>query len=220
MANTVIKIPYLTGDLTYTVDVVRPSDLATLQAGIALTVVSGVHQGIVSNAIAGKMIFQVKSGGQLVEVRIRTIADDVGPHTILTGLDGAGGVSLPVDPADDELLSTGWLIVYDELGQRENGVDISVKMTSGPGTAGASLDTKTRTATSATVTISGQTVSGYVQFTGLRRGATYKVTRGNFDGSTAPNPFAQRSAGATGSFTVPDAASFQIAETIGEELES
>ncbi|MCA9036301.1 MAG: hypothetical protein KDA91_14295 [Planctomycetaceae bacterium] len=218
MANTIINIPYLPGDLTYTVDVVRPSDLTTLQADIALSVVSGVHQGTVSEAIAGRMIFIIRQAGNFVEHRIRSIADDAGPYTILTGLDG-GSVALPVDPSDDDLLSTGWLIVYDKFGQRENGVNISIKMTSGPGTAGFSLDTEQRTATSATVTIEGQPVAGYVQFTGMRRGATFKVKRGTFE-TSVPNPFATRSAGAEVSFVVPDAPSFMIAENLGEEVAS
>lgn len=219
MANTIIKIPYLPGDLTYTVDVIDPADLSVEQADIALSVVSGVHQGTVSAALTGKFIFIIRQAGNFVEHRIRSIVDDAGPYTILTGLDG-GDVALPVNPSDDALLSTGWLIVYDELGQRENGVVIGLQMTSGPGTAGFSLDTKARTGTSATVTIDGSPVAGYVQFTGLRRGATYRVQRGAITAAAPASPFATRSIGSSVTFIVPNAASFQIAETLGQEVEA
>ena len=46
-------------------------------------------------------------------------------------LDGSN-VALPVNPSDDDLISTGWLIVYDEFGQRENGVTVSVRESSTP----------------------------------------------------------------------------------------
>lgn len=215
MANTLIKIPYLPGTLTYTVDVVDPDDLSTLEAGIALTEVSGVHEGTVTGPHAGKLIFVIRESGNFVEHRIRSIADDAGPYTILTGLDG-GSVPLPVNPSDDDLISTGWLIVYDHNGQRENGVTIRVRMTAGAGNAGFSLDTKERSQTSATVTVSGDPVAGYVQFTGLIRGATYEVTRGTFPSSDVTS-FAQRSAGSPVTFVVPDAPSFQLAENIGKE---
>jgi hypothetical protein len=219
MADTLIKIPYLPGDLTYTVDVVNPADLSVEQSDIALSVVSGVHQGTVSAALTGKFIFVIREEGNFVEHRIRSISDDAGPYTILTGLDG-GDVPLPVNPSDDDLLSTGWLIVYDENGQRENGVTIGLQMTAGPGTAGFSLDTKARSAVSATVTVADEPVAGYVQFTGLRRGASYRVQRGAIAAAAPTNPFATRSSGTSTTFTVPNAASFQIAETLGQEIES
>lgn len=218
MANTVIKIPYLPGDLGYTVDVVDPSDLLELQTNIALSVVSGVHQGTVTGSHAGMLIFVIRNSGSFVEHRIRTIADDAGPYTILTGLDSGDsiGVSLPGNPSDDALFSTGWLICYDEDGERENGVPITVTLKSGAGVAGIGLDTESRTKETATVNVSGEDVPGYVEFPGFRRGATYSVSRGGV--VSAPNPFAIRSSTGGPTFVVPDAASFAITEVLGKEV--
>lgn len=214
--DTTIRIPFLAGDLIYTVDVYDPTDLSTaVESDIALSVVSGQHEGTVSESLSGRFVFVVRHGGVYVTHRVAAIKDTAGPYTILTGVDSTG-VALTGDPSDDERLATGWGIVYDEAGQRENGVDVSVQMVSGPGTAGFILDTAARTATSATVNVEGTDVDGYVQFPNLVRGATYKIVRGTFDGAPA-TVFSQRSTGTQVSFVVPDSPSFALAECLGQE---
>lgn len=214
MADTLIKIPYLVGDLTYTVDVIDPTDLSVLESAIALTKVSGVHQGTVTGAHSGKLAFLVKHGANQVEhfARVRYILDDAGPWIILPGLDSAldGVGDLPVDVSDDEHQSTGWMICYDEFDERENDVEITIAMISGDGTAGHSLDLQARTETSATV----EGVVGWIQFTGLRRGATYSLVRGS---TAQTDSFGSRSAGSSNTFTVPDAPSFAIVQILGQE---
>lgn len=225
MANTIIKLPYLSGDLTYTIDVVDPSNLSVLQADISLTQSGEVHQGTVTGPHSGKLIFVVRHNGNFVESRIRTIADDASTYTILTGLDvttitgSSSGASLPANPSDSDLLSTGYAIVYNERGERENNISISVQLVSGPATEGFSLDTAPRTVVSSTATINGKQVKGYVEFPGMRRGATYNVWRGASSSvaASAASPFAAAATGSTSSQVVPDAASFALAETLGSE---
>lgn len=221
--SSTIKIPYLSGDLAYTVDVIDPTDLSVLQADVALTLVSGVHQATITSV--GKLLFDVKHSGNRVEPvpRCRTIVDGE-TRFVLTGLDSAsdGAATLPVNPADDELTLPGWLIVYDETLTRENSVPISVQLVSGPGTAGFSLDLQPITVVSATVTVEGDEIAGYVVFPRLLKGATYAVWRGTAATATAASPFAQRSTGARATFTVPlepeaGSSGFRIIETLGQE---
>lgn len=220
MTDTVIKIPYLIAGLSYTVDVIDPADESVLQAGIVLQGAGTTGTGTVSAAVAAKSEFVIKHDGNIVDVRVRTIADDAGPYRIVTGLDSQDslvGVALPANPSDDDLVATGWMIAYDHLGQRENGVNITIRMTSGNGTAGASLDTESRSGTTAVADIDGQQVNGYVEFPGMIRGATYSIVRGPVTEATAASPFAVRSAGPSQSVVVPDSPSFALTQVIGQE---
>lgn len=212
MTATTINIPYLTPGLTYTVDAIDPADESVLQADIALTLSGTTGTGTVTAAIDTRVEWVIKQSGNIVEVRVRSIVDDAGPYRIVTGLDGTGNTELPVNPSDDELLSTGWMICYHKDGSREDGVDITIQLTSGNGLAGSSHDTEPRTATSATV----DGIVGYVEFPGMVRGATYSVVRGDVD-ETSASPFAVRSAGPTQSTTVPDSASFKLTQVLGRE---
>jgi hypothetical protein len=222
MANTLIRIPFLRPDLPQTVDVISAADLSVVES-VSLTVVNGVHEGTVTGSHSGTFIFNVKHNGNAVEdqPRVRTIADDAGPWVIVTGLDNvAGGASLLFNPADDDLVSVGWKIVYDQHMQRENDVPITVQMVSGPGDAGFSLDDTAITVLSKTVQDGeGENIVGYVEFPRLRRGATYAVWRGSAVGAEPLSPFAQRSIGTRGTFIVPNQPKFAIIETIGHEVE-
>jgi len=112
-----------------------------------------------------------------------------------------------ITPAAGANTSTGVLTVYDEDHNAESGVTISCQMTAGPGTAGNALDTKVRTQAS--------TVAGLVQFENLIRGATYQVWRSTFTSSSVFGAVATSNAKV--SFTVPDAASFDLPEIIGAD---
>lgn len=120
---------------------------------------------------------------------------------------------LEITPPDDALTSTGVMIVYDEEGVVEQSVEISLKLVSGPGTAGYALDTKTRTEVS--------DATGLVQFAGLVRGATYQVWRGGSTGTGTPAPsiFATRVSGSA-TFVVPNTSSFNLPEITGADLEA
>lgn len=113
-----------------------------------------------------------------------------------------------ITPPPSALFSTGVMLVYDELGELETGVDINMQMIAGPGVAGYALDTAVRTETS--------DGAGFVEFTGLRRGATYKVWRGAVS-NTPGTTFALRTPASSNTFVVPDAASFNIVEVLGAE---
>ena len=102
-------------------------------------------------------------------------------------------------------------MVLDENNDPEEGISISLQLTEGPGTAGYSLDTKIRTEVS--------NGSGIVQFTKLRRGATYSVWRGPADDTFSASAFVVQSAATRKTFVVPDADSFNIAEVLGLDVE-
>jgi hypothetical protein len=114
----------------------------------------------------------------------------------------------PITPPASVLVSTGFMVVYDEFGEVEAGVPITVAMSTGRGTAGYALDTKSRTVLS--------DEAGYVEFIGLIRGATYAVRRGSSASPTAST----FSGGPSGqSFVVPNASSFSLPEVIGADVE-
>lgn len=119
---------------------------------------------------------------------------------------------ISVTPPPSALFATGMLLVYDETGELESDVPISLQMTAGPGTAGHGLDTKARTVNS--------DVNGLVEFAGLRRGATYRIWRGASAASAGVSIFATRSSGASTTFVVPNLASFNLPETIGTDAEA
>lgn len=123
---------------------------------------------------------------------------------------------LDITPPASALVSTGIMVVYDEDGVIESGVPISIQLTSGPGDDGYGWDTKVRTETSAVTT-------GLVQFTGMIRGATYTVWRGEqASGVTvsAVSGFSTRSSITSVTCVVPDSASFNLPEVIGTDAEA
>lgn len=119
---------------------------------------------------------------------------------------------LEITPPDSALLSTGLMVVYDEEGVEEPEIEISLKLVSGPGTAGYALDTKVRTEVS--------DVAGLIQFAGLIRGATYSIWRGAgvSSGTPAPSIFATRVSGSA-TFVVPNTESFNLPEITGVDPE-
>lgn len=288
MASTVINLPGIPAGLTLTTDVCNPTTLAVLET-VTLTEASGVYSGVVTGAIAGQKLFVIKASGARIGREIRTIADTVGPFTILSELedladDGRGeypvtitiddgtdpiegasvrvtatgvaasgttdadgialfalnngtytvtitkpgydsevesltvsGVSsdtysldaISVTPPASALVSTGVGLTYDELGQIEPAVPMSVELVSGPGTAGYALDTKQRS------TVSDE--YGVFEFTGLIRGATYNLWRGAATGTDEAEGFTVRAAASTGGtqFVVPNSDTFTLPEVIG-----
>lgn len=185
--------------------------VALENATVRLT--EGADDFQVDTASAGDATFGLRSATYDIVVTKAGFTSYVGTLAVsdATGvtiqLTATGAVAVPSNP----LLSTGVMVVYDELGAIEAGVPITVQMTAGPGTAGYSHDTKARTANSAATT-------GLVTFTGLIRGATYSIRRGPEPGAAASS-FASRSSSTVGSFTVPDAASFNLSEVIGTDSE-
>lgn len=102
--------------------------------------------------------------------------------------------STQVDPTPSAAgFSTGYTYVYDEDGAAQQAASVTVRAISAPtATDGLVLDTDDRT---------GSTdANGYVEFTNLIRGATYKAKRGT-------GPWFR--------FTVPDQASFAIDSFVG-----
>jgi len=104
-------------------------------------------------------------------------------------------VSLPVSPTQ----STGTIRCYDEQGVVEAGVNVSVQIQSGPGTAGLSYDSSVWSVAS--------DVNGDASFVGLMQGAVYRAYRGS---ETSETEYFE--------FQVPvGRSSFLITELIGSE---
>lgn len=120
--------------------------------------------------------------------------------------------ALIVTPPSSPAVSTGTMLVLDENNDPEADISISLQLTEGPGTAGYSLDTKIRTEVS--------NGSGVVEFTKLRRGATYSVWRGPANDTFSASAFVLQSAATRKTFVVPDADSFNIAEVLGLDVEA
>lgn len=118
---------------------------------------------------------------------------------------------LVVTPPTSALLATGLMIVYDELGEIEADVPISIQLVSGPGTAGYALDTRPRSAVS--------DVDGLVEFIGLIRGATYAIWRAAAAGTETALVFATRSISTRQTFVVPNLDTFNLPEIIGADAE-
>jgi len=119
------------------------------------------------------------------------------PTTLVVSTDAAQSYSMtantPSAPASP-LLSTGYVDCYGLDGAAEEGVEIEIEMTAGPGTAGYALDKGTYTATSA--------ANGRATHSGFVRGAAYRARRGELGKWVA--------------FTVPNAGTFAMPEMLGQ----
>lgn len=120
--------------------------------------------------------------------------------------------ALVVTPPSSPSVATGSMLVLDEFNAPEEGVSISLQLTEGPGTAGYSLDTKIRTEVS--------DVDGMVEFTDLRRGATYSLWRGPANDTYSPSAFVTQAAATRTTFLVPNTDTFNIAEVLGLDAEA
>lgn len=111
-------------------------------------------------------------------------------------------------PSGSPLLSTGLMTMLNEFGVAEVGVKVSLRKVLGNGVSGYGRDSKIREATS----IAG----GVLEFTGLERGCKYEIWRG---ANTVPvgTTFAVRTPQSKTSFIVPNAASFNLPEILGED---
>ena len=200
------------GPWVVTVSIEDSSDSSDLE-GAVVRLTEGADDFVIATDSAGEVAFGLRSATYSVVVVKTGFTSHVGTLTVSADatptiqLTATGAISIPTDP----LLSTGVMVTYDEAGNIESGVPITIQMTAGPGTAGYALDTKSRTVNSAAS-------SGLVTFTGLIRGATYSILRGSDPGAAATS-FGSRSSSSPGSFIVPPAASFNMTEVIGTDSE-
>lgn len=157
----------------------------------------GFYTANVTEALDGIHKAKVLVGSSVIANGYIDLADDTQRRYVVPDyLWAVGADSTPLTPGVSPAgFSTGYLYVYDELGAVESGVTMTVQCISPPSTAGLALDTATRTGTS--------DGSGYVEFTGLVRGAKYQIQR------SSSSIYKQ--------FTVPDAASFAISSFLGSE---
>jgi hypothetical protein len=119
--------------------------------------------------------------------------------------------AIVVTPPASPSVATGSMLVLDENNDPESGISISLQLTEGPGTAGYSLDTKIRTQVS--------NGSGMVEFTKLRRGATYSIWRGPANDTFSASAFVTQPAATRRTFVVPNTGTFNIAEVLGLDVE-
>lgn len=89
-------------------------------------------------------------------------------------------------------VSIGSLYAIDQTGEAEGGVEFTIEICRGDGTAGLAIN-------GAPITVTSDASTGLVEVQ-LIRGKRYHITRG--DGVAVP-------------FTVPDAATFDLPEAIG-----
>lgn len=120
--------------------------------------------------------------------------------------------AIVITPPASPSVATGSLLVLDEMNDPEEGISISLQLTAGPGTAGYALDTKIRTGVS--------DVNGMVEFTGLRRGATYSLWRGPANDTFSASAFVTQPAATRTTFVVPNTGTFNIAEVLGLDAEA
>jgi hypothetical protein len=101
----------------------------------------------------------------------------------------------PITAPDDPAQCTGYLVCYDEDGNVEAGVSISIRQTAASQTTGYAFDTATRSEVS--------DANGLVQFTGLWQGATYHAWRGTSETARV-------------SVTIPAAATYALPVILGQ----
>lgn len=166
----------------------------------SLTNVDGEVQFSLSNAT---YTVTIERAGYESEVASLVVAGTTTEEYELTAI----VVTPPASPS----VSTGSMLVLDENNDPESGISISLQLTEGPGTAGYSLDTKIRTEVS--------NGSGMVEFTKLRRGATYSIWRGPANDTFSASAFVTQPAATRRTFVVPNTGTFNIAEVLGLDAE-
>ena len=92
MANTILNFPGIPGTLTGLTVRLRNADSLAILATLTPTFPVDVWTATASGAIAGRIVFEFLVGGTVTDVQVRTIADDVGPYTVLTGLEVASTI--------------------------------------------------------------------------------------------------------------------------------
>jgi len=204
LASAGVGASPLTITVTDGTDELSGATVRVTAAGVALNQTTGVD---------GLALFALTDGDYDVTV----VRPGYGSEYVVVTVSGTSAETIPltesaVTPPASPLVATGTMLVLDELAEIEEGVDISLQLTGGPGTAGYALDTKVRTATS--------DVDGLVEFAGLIRGAEYSVWRGTSTAPSATSPFSVRASGNQSFFTVPNTDTFSISEILGRDAEA
>ena len=195
------------GPFTVTLNVEDTSNVDIQNANVRVQ--QGADNFVIQTDVSGNSVFGLDAATYNVTITKTGYVSHTGTlvvsadATSVIQLTASGSIPVPSDP----LLSTGVLVAYDQFGIFETGVDFTISLTIGTGTAGQSLDTQERVSTSVAVT-------GLVTFEGLVRGATYSIRRGS---SAAATGFGNRTASVSQTFIVPNSATFDIVETIGQE---
>lgn len=170
--------------------------------GVVATVATDVNGEAIFKLNDGDYDRVLSLGGYSVVLDTLTVSG--------TTTDSVSLTQTVVTPPDSALVSTGVALCYDEDGILEEGVSVSMQMTAGPGTDGYVLDTKIRTEVS--------DVNGLIQFTGMIRGATYRVWRGISTASTPSSGLNVLNNISRVTVTVPlDADSFSLPELLGAD---
>lgn len=153
----------------------------------------GAESYVGSTDVDGELVFNVDDGTWVVAITLPgyTFA---GASLIVNGDETQtySLTALSITPPSDPELCTGYMVTLDKEGLVVAGIDITVKLVDGPGTAGYAYERNLWVETS--------DVNGYVEFVGLVRGARYRIRRETSEWVE---------------FVVPDADTVALAEVVG-----
>lgn len=145
------------------------NDGSVVLEGAKVRLTKGAESYVGTTSAGGQTVFSLDDGTWGMAISLAGY--QFTPTTLVVSGDTSHTYQLtimaiaPSDPPQ----TTGFLVCYDEEGQPEPGVTISLSLRAAAG-AGLALDTAVRTATSDS--------AGLVQFPGLFRGANYVIGRG------------------------------------------
>ena len=196
------------GARTITVNVKDTESTPANLENAKVRLTEGVNTFVASTNSSGNAVFALDDATYNYSITKAGYASETGTLTVTADATVNKDIAQStITPSTGSDTSTGVLVVRDENYALEQGVDISIQLTAGPGTAGEALDTAVRTVSSDS--------SGEVQFANMIRGATYNVWRSDATSTAVFGTVA--TAGSKISIVVPDSASFNLPELLGTE---
>ncbi len=196
----------------YTIGLLVTDDAAAPLEGAKLRISSGVLSWTRTTDASGEASIPLDAGTYSVAIT-RAGYDSLLDSIVVSAADEFPFALTPsvVIPASEVGMATGWMIIYDEENQPEEGVIFNIQQTAGPGTAGRSPDGKIRSETSDS--------NGMVSFTNLAHGSTYTAWRGPDEDLFDESAFVARPQSDRKEFVVPATDNFNIPEVLGIDVE-
>jgi len=168
----------------------------------------GLVSTLTTNA-SGIALFALDNGAYTVTITMPGYGSGVESLTVSGATSDTYSLTVvTVTPPASAGVATGVMVVYDNNGDVEEGVDIGIKLIRGTGTAGYGRDTATRTETSDS--------AGLVTFAGMQRGCTYQVWRSSTAGLTFSDVASSSGAASDPTIVVPlSGDTFNLPEVLG-----
>jgi hypothetical protein len=175
--------------------VITVNDGTTALSGVRVRLTSGALTYVYATDALGQVSTNLDDGSWTVALTLAGYTY-AGTTLVVDGNETAtySMTAISITPSDDPAQCTGYLTCYDEDGNAEAGVSITIKQTAASQATAYAFDSVSRTEVSA--------ANGLVQFTGLWQGANYKLWRGG---------------GASVSVTIPAAATYALPVVLGSE---